>query len=224
MLARCSSASLLGLEARPVTVEVDLAPGLPGIQLVGLPDKAIQESGAGARALRPAQQRFSRSLWCGWWSGLAPADLRKEGPGQCLRSELKVAPPPDLKQVVEQLKGRAALLRVCHAPTPLSTQNPPSIQADRAWRVGPWPWPPGWRPSPAAGRPSRLRQTHLAHQLPALLPPLSRSEALTITRIQSVAGQLEQPLPCLNTAVRAPHHSCSAAALLGGASVLSRAS
>ena len=27
-----------------VTVEVDLAPGLPGIQLVGLPDKAIQES------------------------------------------------------------------------------------------------------------------------------------------------------------------------------------
>ena len=27
----------------PVTVEVDLAPGLSGIQLVGLPDKAIQE-------------------------------------------------------------------------------------------------------------------------------------------------------------------------------------
>jgi len=34
MLARCRSASLQGLEARPVTVEVDLAPGLPGIQLV----------------------------------------------------------------------------------------------------------------------------------------------------------------------------------------------
>ena len=44
MLARCRSASLHGLDARPVTVEVDLAPGLPGIQLVGLPDKAIQES------------------------------------------------------------------------------------------------------------------------------------------------------------------------------------
>ena len=44
MLARCLSASLQGLEAHPVTVEVDLAPGLPGIQLVGLPDKAIQES------------------------------------------------------------------------------------------------------------------------------------------------------------------------------------
>ena len=44
MLARCLSASLQGLQAHPVTVEVDLAPGLPGIQLVGLPDKAIQES------------------------------------------------------------------------------------------------------------------------------------------------------------------------------------
>ena len=27
-----------------MVVEVDLAPGLPGVQLVGLPDKAIQES------------------------------------------------------------------------------------------------------------------------------------------------------------------------------------
>ena len=42
MLAGCLSASLQGLEARPVVVEVDLAPGLPGAQLVGLPDKAIQ--------------------------------------------------------------------------------------------------------------------------------------------------------------------------------------
>ena len=41
MLARCLSASLQGLEARPVTVEVDLAPGLPGVQLVGLPDKVV---------------------------------------------------------------------------------------------------------------------------------------------------------------------------------------
>ena len=46
MLARCLSASLQGLEARQVVVEVDLAPGLPGVQLVGLPDKAIQESRA----------------------------------------------------------------------------------------------------------------------------------------------------------------------------------
>ena len=44
MLARCTTAALQGLEARPVLVEVDLAPGLPGLQLVGLADAAVQEA------------------------------------------------------------------------------------------------------------------------------------------------------------------------------------
>ena len=44
MLARCLSGSLHGIAALAVTVEVDLVPGLPGLQLVGLPDAAIQES------------------------------------------------------------------------------------------------------------------------------------------------------------------------------------
>ena len=78
MLARCLSASLQGLEARPVVVEVDLAPGLPGVQLVGLPDKAIQESRERVRsALRNSGFRgpLVRVV-----INLAPADLRKEGP------------------------------------------------------------------------------------------------------------------------------------------------
>ena len=78
MLARCLSASLQGLEARPVVVEVDLAPGLPGVQLVGLPDKAIQESRERVRsALRNSGFRgpLVRVV-----INLAPADLPKEGP------------------------------------------------------------------------------------------------------------------------------------------------
>ena len=78
MLARCLSASLQGLDARAVTVEVDLAPGLPGVQLVGLPDKAIQESRERVRsALRNSgfQGPLVRVV-----VNLAPADLRKEGP------------------------------------------------------------------------------------------------------------------------------------------------
>ena len=78
MLARCLSASLNGLEAKPVTVVVDLAPGLPGIQLVGLPDKAIQESRERVRsALRKSGFRgpLLRVV-----INLAPADRRKEGP------------------------------------------------------------------------------------------------------------------------------------------------
>jgi magnesium chelatase family protein len=64
MLARCLSASLHGLEAKPVTVEVDLAPGLPGIQLVGLADKAIQES---RERVRSALETVAFAApWCGW--------------------------------------------------------------------------------------------------------------------------------------------------------------
>ena len=78
MLARCLSASLHGLEAKPVTVEVDLAPGLPGIQLVGLTDKAIQESRERVRsALRNSG---FRCLLVRVVINLAPADRRKEGP------------------------------------------------------------------------------------------------------------------------------------------------
>ena len=76
MLARGLCASLQGLEARPVVVY--LAPGLPGIQLVGLPDKAIQESRERVRsALRNSGFRgpLVRVV-----INLAPADLRKEGP------------------------------------------------------------------------------------------------------------------------------------------------
>ena len=78
MLARCLSGSLHGIEALAVTVEVDLLPGLPGLQLVGLPDAAIQESRERVRsALRNSGFRgpLVRVV-----VNLAPADLRKEGP------------------------------------------------------------------------------------------------------------------------------------------------
>ena len=76
MLARCLSASLQGLEARPVVVEVDLAPGLPGVQLVGLPDKAIQESRERVRSALRNSGSLVRS-WIGSickcdWNGAPP--------------------------------------------------------------------------------------------------------------------------------------------------------
>jgi len=44
VLARVLTASLTGLSARPIVVEVDLARGLPAYHLVGLPDGAVRES------------------------------------------------------------------------------------------------------------------------------------------------------------------------------------
>ena len=43
MLARVRSAAVLGIEAYPVDVEVDLSNGLPSFTTVGLPHGAVKE-------------------------------------------------------------------------------------------------------------------------------------------------------------------------------------
>ncbi|MGH2414571.1 MAG: magnesium chelatase domain-containing protein, partial [Microcystaceae cyanobacterium] len=78
MLARVWSASIVGIDAVKVGVEVDVAGGLPGITIVGLPDTAVQESRERVKAaLKNAGFAFPvRKIVI----NLAPADLRKEGP------------------------------------------------------------------------------------------------------------------------------------------------
>jgi magnesium chelatase family protein len=57
----------------------------------------------------------------------------------------------------------------------------------------------------------------LARRLPGILPPLTYGEALEVTRIQSVAGLLEVDSPLAATPpFRAPHHTASSAAIVGG--------
>jgi magnesium chelatase family protein len=71
--------TLLGIEAREVVAEVDVAQGLPSFSVVGLPDTAVRESRERVRAAIAnsgftfPQQRITASL--------APANLRKGGPG-----------------------------------------------------------------------------------------------------------------------------------------------
>ena len=57
----------------------------------------------------------------------------------------------------------------------------------------------------------------LGRRLPSVLPPLSREEAIEVTRIHSVAGVLHPQQPLVSAApFRAPHHSASVAAIVGG--------
>ncbi|BAZ51172.1 Mg chelatase, subunit ChlI [Nostoc sp. NIES-4103] len=78
MLARVWSASIIGIDAVKVGVEVDVSGGLPGIVVLGLPDSAIQESKERVKAtLKNAGFAFPmRKIVI----NLTPADLRKEGP------------------------------------------------------------------------------------------------------------------------------------------------
>ena len=77
MLATLLSATLVALEGRVIRVEVDVAPGLPGFTIVGLPDVATREARERVRgALRNAgfvhpPRRITVNL--------APADLPKTG-------------------------------------------------------------------------------------------------------------------------------------------------
>jgi magnesium chelatase family protein len=63
-------------------------------------------------------------------------------------------------------------------------------------------------------------KTMLAKRMPTILPPLTLEESLQTTRIHSVSGELPAGLPMLATRpVRAPHHSASTPALVGGGSI-----
>ncbi len=285
MLAKVQSCAIVGLDAEPIFVEVDIAIGLERVTLVGLPDTAVRESGERVRAAITnsgfffPQHRLTINL--------APADLRKEGPAYdlpiavgllCATRQLiadlddalilgelsldgsvrhvngvlpmasmaKAAgyrrlfvPASDAPEaaLVEGLEvyaidSLAALVRHFNGGEELSPyQN--SLRFDetddpvfmvsfedvkgqehikRALEVacsgghnclmkGP----------PGAGK------TLLARALPSILPPLSLTEALDITRIYSVADALPDGQPLIRTRpFRAPHHTISHAGLVGG--------
>jgi magnesium chelatase family protein len=78
MLAKVYSAAVVGLEGELIEVEVDLLPGLPAVNVVGLPDTAVTESKERVRsAVRNSGCFFPRNRVT---VGLAPADIKKEGP------------------------------------------------------------------------------------------------------------------------------------------------
>jgi magnesium chelatase family protein len=79
VLARTRTLAISGIEAVPVDVEIDIHRGLPAFSLVGLPDAAVRESRERVRAaLVNSGFEFPLKRIT---ANLAPADLRKAGPG-----------------------------------------------------------------------------------------------------------------------------------------------
>src|SRR5215472_10125247 len=77
MVQRVATVAFEGIEARPVDVQVQVAPGLPAFNIVGLPDKAVSEAKERVRAALIASGLAlpARRITV----NLAPADLPKEG-------------------------------------------------------------------------------------------------------------------------------------------------
>ena len=81
MIAQAHSATLLGIEALPIVIEVDFRPFTTGEKsfiMVGLADKAVEESKVRVeQAIKNSEMDFPfKKIIC----NLAPGDIRKEGP------------------------------------------------------------------------------------------------------------------------------------------------
>jgi magnesium chelatase family protein len=109
MLAKILSGAVVGLEAIPVVVEVDIAAqGLPSFTIVGLPDQAVEESRERVRAaIKNSGAEFpARRITV----NLAPADLPKVGPAYDLPIALGILvaseqlnPPPNSSMYLGEL-------------------------------------------------------------------------------------------------------------------------
>lgn len=280
MVAIVSTVAYLGLEARSIEVQCQVAPGVPAFVVVGLPDKAVAESRERVRAALSAiglslpPKRITVNL--------SPADLPKEGshydlpiavallgamgvvdaetlasylvvgelgldgrvassPGVLLAAlhasehglglvcpaaqgpeaawagSVEVIAAPDLLSLLNHFKGHALIASPQPGAAEDVTHGPDLAQvkgqetAKRAVEIA----AAGGHNLVMVGPPGAGKSL-LASCLPGILPDLTASEALEVSMVASVAGELSDGRLKRTRPFRSPHHSASMAALVGG--------
>jgi len=132
-------------------------------------------------------------------------------------SDIEILAPRSLIQLANHFKGTQVMARPEPAILPPSGMQPDlrdikgQESAKRTLEIA------------AAGGhnllmngPPGAGKSMLAQRLPSILPPLSPRELLEVSMIQSVAGLLAEGALSDRRPFRAPHHSASMAALVGG--------
>lgn len=281
MVTRVRTVAFQGIEAVPVDVQVQVAPGVVGFTIVGLPDKAVAES---RERVRSALHTTGLSLPAKRITiNLAPADLPKEGshydlpialglmaaigavpsdilssyvvlgelgldgrlaaiagtlpaalaaaaegrgiicPAECgpeaawAGEDIDIIAPDGLLALVNHLAGRQLTGR----PQPrrrVDISGLPDLGEVRGQELA----RRALEIAAAGGHnllmigPPGAGKSMLAERLPSILPPLNPKELLDVSMIQSVAGELAGGALSDRRPFRAPHHSASMAALVGG--------
>ncbi|MEL6710617.1 MAG: YifB family Mg chelatase-like AAA ATPase [Pseudomonadota bacterium] len=280
-LARTLCRAASGVAAPQVTIETHLANGLPGMSIVGLPEKAVQESRDRVRCalqnsgfevpkrritihLAPADlpkqgSRFDLAIAVGILiasgqlpqpaagelelygelalsgelrpvAGILPAALAAQTAGHSivlhpdnlaeagLIEDLTLYPVSHLLSLGAHLRGQTPITPATSQPMMSATRDLPDLievrgqeHAKRVLEIA------------AAGQhnllmigPPGTGKSMLAHRLPGLLPVMTRTEALEAAAIASVAGYPPDPACWRQRPFRAPHHTCSGVALVGG--------
>ncbi len=280
MVAIVSTVAYLGLEARGVEVQCQVAPGVPAFVVVGLPDKAVAESRERVRAALSAiglalpPKRITVNL--------SPADLPKEGshydlpialallgamgvvdaetlgsylvvgelgldgrvassPGVLLAAlfaseheqglvcpaaqgpeaawagTIEVIAAPDLLSLLNHFKGQSLIAAPLPGEAEEGAHGPDLAQvkgqetAKRAVEIA----AAGGHNLVMVGPPGSGKSL-LASCVPGILPDLTPGEALEVSMVASVAGALTDGRLRRTRPFRAPHHSASMAALVGG--------
>jgi magnesium chelatase family protein len=164
--------------------------GSPGVLLA-----ALHASARGLGLICPAAQG-SEAAWAG---------------------EIEVVAAPDLLALLNHLKGQS-LLRAPEPGVVEARQGGPDLKmvkgqetAKRALEIA----AAGGHNLAMVGPPGAGKSL-LASCMPGILPELSPAEALEVSMIASVAGSLEGGRLVRTRPFRAPHHSASMPALVGG--------
>jgi magnesium chelatase family protein len=205
----------------PLALAILAASGqIPGAVLRGLGAVGELALDGGVRPVPGAIAMAEHAAREGWARMMVPAANAAEA---ALVPGVEVIGVATLRDAVDVLEGRVAyepvvvdagalLAGAQSAPGPDLGEVRGQGSARRALEVA------------AAGGHSMLMigppgggKTMLARRLPGILPPLRLDEAIAVTRIHSVAGLLDPGCPLVvRRPFRAPHHTVSAAGLVGG--------